>query len=359
MKDTAFSIMTENTLDQYIYTATGVVQGRDDNPLPGPVILSDTILDIKSISVPMVSRTLLTNIVINTIKKHAAYIPTRDHVDYRIVKKEKGFYSLAVFLLTRPPATGLQKKKVFCNCSITDALVRLNRSYRDATFIIAEDSTLFCYRYTGGSFTERTIFFVNKLPGLDPETTYQLLLTPGSICIKNVKAVSCSEVSKALHSLQGVLFRPMKKISLLPVIASGLAAVLLMLAVSLQVSINHKAGDARELTSSTRRLSDAINEIRSGTTMTDETYRTLIRIIESRSSVYLFLTRLHEAGYGNIQLKTVSCSDNSFSITGYCSDDSELEHSFRSIEYWDTVHFSFSRKNNTTHFRISGSFNAI
>src|SRR4030066_1260315 len=45
-------------------------------------ILTDSILELKVIKIPVVEKSILKNIVINTIKKHSTIIPTENNIDY-------------------------------------------------------------------------------------------------------------------------------------------------------------------------------------------------------------------------------------------------------------------------------------
>ena len=83
LKDICFveenKIIIYSILDNKIYTDTNKQESIKK------YIVMDTLIDIKIISVPVVSSRLLKNIIINTVKKHSPVIPTEMNTDYIII----------------------------------------------------------------------------------------------------------------------------------------------------------------------------------------------------------------------------------------------------------------------------------
>ncbi len=83
---------------------------------------------------------------------------------------------------------------------------------------------------------------------------------------------------------------------------------------------------------------------------------TLEKLFAKKSNVNEFFKNLYLSGNDNVEITKLSYNEGSFTIIGYCKDDSRLENQFRESNFWKDVSFSFTRRYDRIQFNIKGQF---
>ena len=86
-------------------------------------IISDSLLELKVITIPVVSKTHLKNIIINTLKKHSTIKPNHENTDYLILGKEQNQYEILTFICLNSDILHQYKNK-FTFYHVMDNLVK-------------------------------------------------------------------------------------------------------------------------------------------------------------------------------------------------------------------------------------------
>jgi hypothetical protein len=352
-------IRDHDTIHYYTYSPDAGIHATNDQSPKAPCLIADTLLDVKTVDVPVVSKSLLPDIVYNTIKKHSAAKPSPEQIDFTVLRKEQNRYTVLVFIYVKPMPPVASARKLYSMYSLVHALQATGKFDRSVRFLVEEEEIFYHYVFDDGIFIKRDIYFKKNLKSLDTEMTYTLGFGPHKKSVDQFKIVTDECIMQAVAHLKNPVFKQKKEMNPLHLFAAGFMLILIIISIALQINFSSLKQQRSALEQSRTQLSDKLTAIQNERGMTDETYKAYMTILEKRSTIDLFFSALHDLGIGNIQIDSVTYTDNQFSITGSCKNDSTLEEAFRSSGYWSTVSFSFSRKKNRIMFRISGVFNAF
>lgn len=322
------------------------------------VILIDSLIDLKHITIPAVQRRLLRNIVINTVKKHSTVISSEENIDYKIIKKEDNKYEILVFMRHEQVVQELNKKKIFTTYHIIENILKDKEYPDDVSFITNIGKTWFVYTFKDRKFKSRGIYFKEDIKNLNKKDMYFLDIysEKDEVNSKSFKKITKDKINNAIDSLKNNIFKEegyfgFYKKYIYILMFTGICLFLFFEIRSLQLIIKSSS-----LNKDKNYLEKILTEERSKRGISDDLYKEYIKLLSKKSNVNEFFKGLYIAGKNNIEIEKLNYDRGKFSIIGYCKNDSILEQYFRKASYWKNVNFSFSRKNNKIIFNIKGLF---
>ena len=335
-------------MDNKIYTDT------DKQESIKKYIIMDTLIDIKIISVPVVSSRMLKNIIINTVKKHSPVIPTEKNTDYIILDKEENKYEILVFIKLFNNEK-YNKKQLFSIYHITDNLIKDPELPNDSSFLVEVNDTWVLYSYKEKKFKKRIIYYKNDINNLKKHNVYFINIFKKENNY-NFNEIKQDKLNYALSKLNNQIFKEQKEVKpkkalLFLMLIFCIFGILFLQFQSYQLSIKK-----RNLTDDLKRLTKIFEEEKSKRGISDEVYKEYLNLFSKKSNVNIFLKNLYLAGNNNIEITKLLYEEGMFAITGYCTNDFLLENQFRESEYWKDVSFSFTKKNSKIQFNIKGHF---
>lgn len=94
-----------------------------------------------------------------------------------------------------------------------------------------------------------------------------------------------------------------------------------------------------------------------GRLVNEEQYQLFLKIKKNRTYPIELFYILYKLGNENIKIETLTLEgDGKFTISGSCRDDALFESELTTSPYLDKLSFSFSRKNGTIFYKITGNF---
>jgi hypothetical protein len=323
-------------------------------------IISDSMVDIKCIEIPVVSSRLLKSIVINTIKKHSTIVPSEENIDYLILKEEDRKYEIMVFIKLYNDDEDLLKRNIFTSYHVITNLLKDRNIPDDVSFLTNIDKTWFLYTFKDRIFKRRDIYFKEDLKNLKNEQVYFLDIYStekehvNKTFKKDFKFINKEAIDRSFYTLKNSIFRKntaLEPKKLYSFISAGILLAILITLELVSLSLGLKKNDLiNELTGQNR----IFEEERSKRGISDILYKQYIELLSKKSNVNELFKNLYLSAKNNIEIDRLSIDKNSFTITGSCLDDSKLEENFRKSEFWRKVNFTFSKKKGKIYFRITG-----
>lgn len=332
----------------------------DENEIKGikKIILLDSLIELKLIKVPIVEKSILKNIVINTVKKHSMIIPNERDISYTIVNKEEKQYEILVFIKQFPENFNFQGKRLFSTYHVISNLIKYQEFPDDSSFITNVSDVWFLYSFKEKKFRKRAIYYKEDLKNFKRSNIYyvNLFLEKNDFLNKNFTEIPVKKINKSLLKLKDDIFKEQKKIEprILAALTAGFLSLLLIFILeifSFRLELNKK-----RLISNMNELTVIYDKEKAKRGIGDELYKEFIKLVSKKSNVNDFFKNLYLTGKDNIQIERLYYNEGSFTISGYCDDDSKLEDFFRKTKFWKDVNFSFSRKSNKIIFNITGKF---
>ncbi len=321
-------------------------------------ILSDSLIEIKLIKVPVVEKSILKNIVINTVKKHSTVILNEENISYSIINKEDKQYEILVFIKQLEEDINLEGKRLFSTYHIISNLIKDQGFSENSSFITNVDNVWFLYSFKEGKFRRRDIYFNEDLKNLKRSNIYylNLFLEKKDTLTNKFTEIPEEKVNQSLLKLKNDIFKEQKKIEpkILTVITAGF--IFMILIISFEIYSFRLEKNKKRIIAKKNELTTAYDKEKAKRGISDELYKELIKLNAKKSNVNDFFKNLYLTGKDNIQIEKLYYNEGSFTISGYCKDDSILEDYFRKTKFWKDVNFSFSKKSGKIIFNIKGKF---
>ena len=321
-------------------------------------VISDSLVELKVIVVPVVSNRFLRNIVINTIKKHSTVLPSIKNIDFKILNEEEKHYEILVFIKHYNEEDDLFQKKMFTTYHIMDNLMKDGEFPDNASFLTKNGKIWFLYKFKDRKFKRRDIYFQEDLQSFKKGKIYYLnLFSKNDAAInKNLLEISKKKQQIACLSLKKGIFR--EKQILNPKIISifSIAFILFSLALTLEIINFRHTLMEKEISKEMNKFEELYNKEKAKRGISDELYKEYLIAFSKKSNVNEFFYNLYFCGKNNIMIQRLFYDNKKFTISGYCIDDSRLEDLFRKSSFWKKINFSFSKKRNTINFTINGEF---
>jgi hypothetical protein len=318
------------------------------------IILSDTFVDLKVISVPIVSNDLLPDIILNSIKRLTTTAPVKENIDYVILGKDNARLDILVFLRQYNIEPELSKIKYFSIYHILEKLIEYDKYPGDVSFIINDEKTMFVYNFRDSIFTKRSIYFENDIETLKNQSLHYISLTEddtgkleGFIMVPSIK------IKQAVMSLKKDIFSQDKNKNLKYLTAFAISAVILFAGIS-EVFLYNQNVKIKNMEKEIVANDKSLNNLKNNRGVSEDLYKKYIELQTKKSYVSDLFKLLYFYGKNNLEIQNLSCNARKFSISGTCSSDSNIEKSFMSSSYFKNINFYFSRNNNQIFFRIDG-----
>ncbi len=346
--------------DKLIYSLKDKKLYFDENKVKSikKYILTDSLIELKVIKVPVVDKNILKNIVLNTIKKHSTIMPNEDNIDYTILNKEEKQYEILVFIKHFENQKDFVNKKLYSTCHIINNLIKHSDLPENSSIITNNDDIWFLYTYKDKKFIKRDIYYKEDLKEIKRGNIYYLNLffEERSEYEKKFLSINNDKINYAITKLKDAVFKEKKKLEAKSLGLLILGSLFLFLVIFLEIYSFRIELRKKELINILNDLNKTYNEVKSKRGISDELYKEFLKLLAKKSNVNDYFKNLYITGKDNLQIERLYYSEGSFTISGYCQDDSKLEDFFRKTKYWKDINFSFSRKNNQIIFNISGKF---
>ncbi len=346
--------------DKLIYSLKDKKLYFDENKVKSikKYILTDSLIELKVIKVPVVDKNILKNIVLNTIKKHSTIMPNEDNIDYTILNKEEKQYEILVFIKHFENQKDFVNKKLYSTCHIINNLIKHSDLPENSSIITNNDDIWFLYTYKDKKFIKRDIYYKEDLKEIKRGNIYYLNLffEERSEYEKKFLSINNDKINYAITKLKDAVFKEKKKLEAKSLGLLILGSLFLFFVIFLEIYSFRIELRKKELINILNDLNKTYNEVKSKRGISDELYKEFLKLLAKKSNVNDYFKNLYITGKDNLQIERLYYSEGSFTISGYCQDDSKLEDFFRKTKYWKDINFSFSRKNNQIIFNISGKF---
>lgn len=321
-------------------------------------ILSDSLIELKVVKVPVVEKSILKNIIINMVKKYSTVIPDEDNISYIILNKEEKQFEVLVFIKRFNENLDLKGKQLFSNYHIISNLIKLEEFPENSSFIINSDDVWFLYSFKERKFRRRDIYYKEDLKNIKKSNVYYINLfsTNKENLGKKFIEIPYEKINQALLKLRNNIFIEQKKVEPKILAALIVGIIFVILIIGLEIYSFNLELNKKKLIAEMNNLSKVYESEKSKRGISDDLYKEFIKLISKKSNVNDFFKNLYLTGKDNIQIERLFYNNGAFTISGYCEDDSRLEDFFRKTKFWKDVNFSFSRKNGKIIFNISGKF---
>ncbi len=318
-------------------------------------MIGESLLDLKIIKIPVVSRNLLKSIVMNEIKKHSAINPTDGNIDYLVLKKEDNQYDILVFIKLFNDSLE-SNNRFYSAFNVMAGLMKDKNFPDDSQFIINDGKAWFLYTFKDRILRKRDVYYREDLKSLKKGGIYFIDLFNTGMRERGFLSVKSELLQNALLSLNNDIFKINKKLPLKLLIAVILGSFIILASVFLEVRYYFFKLKEKDMSTEIKKLEILYRNEKSKRGISDEEYGEYLKLIDKKSRVNNFFYALYNTGGSNIEIKNITYTDKNFEISGSCRDDSKLEDAFRKSFSWKNVAFSFSRRNNKLFFSIEGKF---
>lgn len=322
-----------------------------------PCILSDNYVELKNLTIPLVSAKLLPDIIFNTIKKYLTYIPEKSDIDFEIIGKDEKEYQLAVFINKYPDKQLLSERKVYTVYDITSNLMK-DQSYPDnCCFIIQESHALFVYHYNERKFAGREILFAEDLSTVQEESCFFIHANGSGEDIEHhYRVVGWQTVGKMLAGLSVSRFSGKKIFSPSLVLYALVFLLLLGGIITGELILRDKNEYTKALTTSIENLQKTYRNKKNFNAGKSEEADRILELLRRKSYINEFFNYLYQTAGDSIKITSVQYSKPTFIILGVCKSDSLLENAFHTGKLWKGIEISFNKKGSTITFRVEGVF---
>lgn len=321
-------------------------------------ILTDSLIELKVIKIPVVDKSILKNIIINTIKKHSTIIPTEDNIDFKILNKEEKQYEILVFIKHFEDHKDFTNKKLYSTYHIINNLIKNSDLPENSSIITNNDNIWFLYTFKDKKFIKRDIYYREDLNEIKRSNIHylNLFLEEKTESERKFSNINNDKVNNAIIKLKDAIFKERKRLERKNLILTIFGGLFLLLIVILEIYSFRIELRKKEITNTLNELNKTYNEVKSKRGISDDVYKEFLKLLVKKSNANDFFKNLYITGKDNLQIERLFYGEGNFTISGYCADDFKLEDFFRKTKYWKDINFSFSRKNNRIIFNISGKF---
>ena len=351
-------IVKENNRFIYSLKENNIYIDEDDSYKIKKCILSDSLVELKVIKVPIVEKSILKNIIINTVKKHSTVIPDEGNISYIILNKEEKQYAVLVFIKTFNDNLNLNDKQLYSMYHIIFNLIKSEEFPDNSSFIINNDDVWFLYSFKERKFRRRDIYFKDDLKNLKKSNVYHInqFSEKKEDIGKKFINIPSDKINQALLKLKDNIFKEQKKIESKTLISIFAGIIFLIIVIGLELFFFNLEIKRKKIESELNNYNNIYKKEKAKRGISDEVYNRLIKLLAKKSNVNDFFKNLYLTGKDNVQIERLYYNSGNFTISGYCKDDSKLEDFFRKTKFWRDVNFSFSRKKGSIVFNISGKF---
>lgn len=319
-------------------------------------LISDTLLEIKLITIPAVSRSLLKNIILNTVKKQTVKIPSDNDIDYLILEKEDKKYHILVFIKRFKDQEDKKNIRYFSVYHILQNFIKDPFFNHDSSFIIKHHKEWFLYSFKERILKKWSIYYDEDISSLKKKNIYLLNLFDEKADNKYFSSIPKDKLNHALSTINKKIFIKKGEKSLKNILLkSGFAAACLII-ILLNLNRFFLKSDLKKLEDESGKLKALYDKEVSSRGITDELYNKYIALIKRKSNVNEFFYYLYLTCNDNVEIQRINYNNGKFAVSGFCRDDSKLENSFRKINLYQNVNFNFSRTSNAIKFNIDGVF---
>ncbi len=321
-------------------------------------ILSDSLIDIKVITIPIVSHNILKNIVINTIKKYTSIIPNEENTDFLILDKIDNQYEILVFIKLHEEIQDYPKLNYYTSYHLMQNIVNNKDFPEDASIITNIDNIWFLYKFKEKKFKRRDIYYKEDIKKLKKNNIFYLNILHGKneSRKKDFIEVPYEKVKEAFYALKNGIFKKKNIFNNKKIIYASVGFIFLLLICFFEINLANLNFQKKKLLIEKEKLIKSFDMEKEKRGINDEKYKEFSFLIKKRSCLNSFFFNLYSAGRNNIRISNFDYIDENFTISGYCTDDSKLEDQIRDSEVWKDVEFNFTRENNRLKFIIKGKF---
>jgi hypothetical protein len=355
-------------LEKEIFIIDENYENHDENNSPGKfdellkkfvprkkVLLSDTVIDMKVISVPVVSNNLLSDIILNSIKRLTATIPVKDDIDYLILEKNNSKYEILVFIKHDINNIDLSGFKVLSIYQVLENLMMNDGFPENTSFVVMEKNVFFVYNFKDRIFRKRSIYFENDIESLKNQGLF-LISIKNHRSIDGFNIVGPEKVDKAITSCKKEIFCPNKnKKTALYMVIAAIAAVFFVIFLEISLFNQNKNIEYMNVEIVNNELS--LKKMKENRGISEDSFKKYQNLLTNKSYVNALFDLLYFYGKNNIMIQGLSCNGRKFSMTGTCLSDAKIEKALRTSSYFKNVSFYFLRNNGEIHFRIEGEIN--
>lgn len=319
-------------------------------------LISDSLIELKIITVPVVSKSILKNIILNTIKKHSVTIPSDNDVDYAILNKEENKYNILVFIKRFKSREDGKNIDYFSTYHILENLIKDKEFNPDSSFIIKIHKEWFLYYFKDRILKKWSIYYDEDISHIKRKNVYILNLFNNIQDNKNFSEIPEDKINPALTSLNKRIFQKKNKQSFYKILSliAGAAVFLIVLFLNINIFINKS--ELKKLNGEKENLKKLYDQEISSRGINEDLYNKYISLINKKSNLNEFFYYLYLTCMDNVEIHRINYNNGKFSVSGFCKDDSKLENSFRKINLWKDISFNFSRTGGEIKFNIDGEF---
>ncbi len=319
----------------------GNIQRFDKN-----LIISDSSVDIKLISIPVVEKKYIEAVVKDAIRK-VSINSEGVIIDYYIQDKSKEFYEVVVFVVCKTIVDRLKAEKynIYTSFHLIKMLQFEKKLPGECEIFVSCRDALFCYIIKNNKFYKRRICNAEE-----KENSSGLF----HIDFNNINNDSIlmpynnSHLKRSCSSLYN--FSDAKKYRYILLFLLLSLPVVVFLGICLYNNnkmLNQKENYRLELSLEVEKeenLSSNRQEI-----------NRINSLLADRSNIKQLFSDLYKAGNNNIQINRLTYNDNNFRISGVCENDQELEQGINGLN-WNKSSVSFTRRNGVIFFIIEGTY---
>jgi preprotein translocase subunit SecG len=239
-----------------------------------------------------------------------------------------------------------------------DVLVKDQDYPENCSFITNVDNIWFLYTFKNRKFSSRHFYFTEDIGSLKKKNIYFLDIFNERKAEKKHKFLEIGEgkIVNSLSKLKNDIFKIKSAINFKKNLIYVLSASFVLFMIFLQIYSIKLSNKKNDLLKESVLLNQKYDSEKAKRGISDEMYKEYLKLFSKKSNVNDFFKNLYHAGNNNIEIERFNFSDNAFTVSGFCSDDSKLENAFRLSHSWKDVVFTFTKKNNKIQFNISGKF---
>lgn len=321
-------------------------------------IISDQLIELKTIFIPIVPKKIMHEIVINSVKKHSTIKPDKENCDYLLISKSEKQYEVLTFLCSNKKILNNRSKK-FTFFHIIDYLILKRILPETCSVIVAgeNENIFFLYSFRNKKIISRAIYFFEDLKDIKTENLFLIdIFHSENKKFKNAKQIENKIIFNIIHLLKNSIFKQKGKQGNKNTKFLYFFSILSFLLLFFHFYFIKVLLDEKKLLNKIKEVNLTYLKKKSERGMTDEIYKEYINLLSKKSNTILFFKNLYNSGIDNIELTNVNVNGNSFMIDGFCTDDSKFENAIRNTYFFYDVRFTFTKRNNIIQFNISGKF---
>lgn len=320
------------------------------------ILILDNSIELKVITIPVVSQNKIINIIQNSLKRYSAIDTNIDEIDYKILNKNENKYVVLVFINRATLSKGDKNKKIFSLYNVVEKLYKEENVEENAVFLIKYEEVYFSYYFKNGVFLKRSVHFEENIDLLTDAKVYFISLFNEDICRENYITTPKEKIFKILSESNNNIFRLINFKNILTRVILFFLFLSFILTTT-QIFFGSLKEKEKILLKELESNQSILKEIAGQKKLSDTHYEEYVKLLSDKSDIYYLFNILYYFGENNIEIDNFTTQGVRFSVSGVCKDYINLERNLRKSAYLKEIRFNITNNKDRNYFRIEGMFN--